>query len=78
MTRFEDYLLKAAMLAQEDPMATTETDPAAEVAVVDTPAPMGVAPLILYPWIAAQLAVGLVGYLAYDNSVNNLYDNIVA
>ena len=68
MHRFEDYLLKAAMLAQEDPaVATTATDPAPEVAV-DTAAPLGVAPLILYPWIVAQLAAGIAGYLAYDKS----------
>ena len=36
MSRFEDFLLKAVMLAQEDPAAPT--DPVAEVAV-DTAAP---------------------------------------
>ena len=76
MNRFEDYLLKAAMLAQEDPMATTETDPAAEVAV-DTVAPQGVDPLILYPWIAAQLAVAYVGYAAYDKSVTTPLDVLI-
>ena len=73
MNRFEDYLLKAAMLAQEDPMAPTETDPAAEVAV-DTCTPQGVDPLILYPWIAAQLAVAYVGSEAYGMSVTRPID----
>lgn len=81
MTRFEDLLLKAAMLAQEDPNATTTdpmtTDPSAEVEV-DTAAPMGIAPLILYPWIVAQVAAGLVGYLAYNNSVGKFRDLAIA
>ena len=65
------------MLAQEDTAATNETDPTAEVAV-DTAAPQGVPPAILYPWLVGQLAAGFVGYYAYDNSVNSFIDLIVA
>ena len=64
MNSHTSLLLRAYKLAQGDTATTTETDPTAEVAV-DTAAIWGVSPVILFPWLAGQLAAGYVGYYAY-------------
>ena len=64
MNSHTSLLLKAYKLAQGNTPATTETDPAAELAV-DTAVIWGVSPVILFPWLAGQLAAGYVGYYAY-------------
>jgi hypothetical protein len=77
-TPFTKALLESYRLAQEDP-ATTSVDPASDMP--DTlPPPEGgptsppLAPVFLYSWLGAHLALGALGYMAYDYNINGNAD----
>ena len=38
------------------------------------PLPPKISPMILYPWLGAHLALGYLGYKAYDNNINGPAD----
>jgi hypothetical protein len=72
--------MRAAILAQADTMAPSDSNGPQ----MDTPmdAPLHTAPkagpgaAILYPWLAAQLTLGAVGYLAYEYDVTAFLDKL--
>ena len=56
-----------ARLTQEDPASPVES-------LADAPATLTPSPYIVFPWLAAQLFSGFVGFKQYDSAVNGLLD----
>ncbi len=77
-TSFKETLMRAAILAQADPMAPPDSNGPQMDSPMDTPlhtAPKaGPGAAILYPWLAAQLTLGAVGYLAYKYDITDMLD----
>jgi len=69
---FVESLMRAAILAQEAITDPATVDPNDNSSVVDLPVDpvekTGPSAMILWPWFAAQLALGFVGYyiVKYD------------
>jgi hypothetical protein len=83
---FAKALLESYRLAQEDP-ATTSVDPVSDMPDTLTPpeggpTPPPLAPVFLYSWLGAHLALGFLGYKAYDYDINGnadlLYEVVAA
>ena len=64
-----------ARLTQEDPASPVES-------IADAPATLTPSPYIVFPWLAAQLFSGFVGFKQYDSAVNDylefVYELMVA
>ena len=56
-----------ARLTQEDPASPVES-------LADAPATLTPSPYIVFPWLAAQLFSGFVGFKQYDSAVNGFID----
>ena len=78
MTLFMKSLLKSARLAQEDPTASTDevTTTSEEVVLPPPEAGPSISPVILYSWLGAHLALGFLGWKAYDYDVTKTLDDI--
>ena len=77
-TPFTKALLESYRLAQEDP-ATTSVDPVSEMPDIlpppqEGPTPPPLTPVFLYSWLGAHLALGFLGYKAYDYDINGTAD----
>ncbi len=57
----------ARRLTQEDPTSPVES-------LADVPATLAPSPYIVFPWLAAQLFSGFVGFKQYDSAVNDFID----
>ena len=78
MPTFAEVVLKSVRLAQEE-VATTSVDPTTVPSDVPPPTEGGpttspIAPLILYSWLGAHLALGYSGWKAYDYNINSTAD----
>jgi hypothetical protein len=66
---FITALSKMARLTQEDPASPVES-------LADAPSTLAPSPYIVFPWLAAQLFSGFVGFKQYDSAVNGYLDFI--
>jgi hypothetical protein len=77
-TLFVKSLLESVRLAQEDPTTSTSDSTTSNPDMLPPPEggplPPQISPLILYPWLGAHLALGYLGYKAYDNNINGNAD----
>jgi hypothetical protein len=64
---FITALSKMARLTQEDPASPVES-------LADAPASLAPSPYVVFPWLAAQLFSGFVGFKQYDSAVNDYLD----
>ena len=73
---FINSLLKSARLAQEDPTASTEEVPTTSEEVLPPPeAGPSLSPVMVFAWLGAHLALGFLGWLAYDYNVAQTVDD---